>query len=63
MSRLRPLNVRRRKPTWLYDDDVPPPLGSLRARQEAQAELLNLYDEQEEEDNGRASPSYHRPYD
>jgi hypothetical protein len=61
MSRLRPMDVRKRRPTWLDDDLPPAPLGSRRARLEAQRQYLDQYDELRAEDEDCSSPSYHRP--
>jgi hypothetical protein len=55
---LRP-NARKRR-AW-PDDAPPPPLGSDRAQIEAQEYLLEQYEEQEAENDNRASPSYRRP--
>jgi hypothetical protein len=63
MSRLRPLDVRKRRPTWLEDDLPPAPLGSTRARWQAQRDYLDQYETLLAEDDDRPSPSYHRPVD
>lgn len=60
-NRLRPLDVRKRRPTWLDDDLPPAPLGSRRAHLEAQRHYLDQYDELSAEEDDRPSKSYHRP--
>lgn len=61
MSRLKPLNVRRR----LVDDDDEylPILGSRRARLAAQRDYVSLSRELQAEDDVRPSPSYIPPAD
>lgn len=62
MARLRPINVRRRKPSWYDEDDLPPaPLGSRRAHLEAQHDYFRDYDALASEQDERPSPSYRRP--
>jgi hypothetical protein len=62
MARLRPLDVRRRKPSWLDDDDLPPaPLGTRRAQIQAHRDFLNDYDAITSDEDDRGSPSYRRP--
>jgi hypothetical protein len=62
MARLRPLNVRRRKPSWYDEDNLPPaPLGSRRAQLEAQRDFLHDYDRMASDLDDRPSPSYRRP--
>lgn len=61
MARLRPIDTRRRKPSW-FDDDLPPaPLGTSRAHREAQRDFQTDYETFTSEEDDRGSPSYRRP--